>query len=94
VRSRGHLATADRERTGGIYAGTVGFLVVWGVGFANGIPFRDTVWKAIACAVVVYVLVTFLLRIILRLRAAGPPVGGSDPATDVAPEPGEAKEGR
>ena len=59
--------TSDREKTGGIYAGVIGFTLVWLVGFLNGVPFRDTIWKGIGCAIVLYVLTTFLLRILLRL---------------------------
>lgn len=81
MKSRPAYASADREKAGGIYAGIAGFTIVWIIGFASGVPFRETVWKGIGCAIAMYVLTTFLLRIVLRIEV---------PEASQAPEAQEA----
>lgn len=72
MKSSAHHSTADREKTGGIYAGAAGFTIVWITGFLHGVPFRTTTWRGIGCAVVLYMLTTFLLRIVLRIETSDP----------------------
>ncbi len=73
MKSSHAVTAADRERTGGIYAGALGFVFVWIIAAASGIPFRQTIWKGIACAIALFLMTSFLLRIVMRVEASRPP---------------------
>ena len=88
MKSSARHSTADREKTGGIYAGAAGFTIVWITGFAHGVPFRTTTWRGIGCAVVLYMLTTFLLRIVLRIETSDPPIEDSEAAATSEVEEG------
>ena len=82
MKSRPAYATADREKVGGIYAGILGFTMVWIIGIASGVPFGATVWKGIGCGIAMYILTAFLLRIVLRIEAPEAPEVPEPPAPE------------